>query len=131
MAKYYVDVNENGTYWHKDEEMWILHREDGPAIEYASGSKSWYKDGKIHREDGPAVVSAGGYKYWKINGDYHREDGPAVEYANGTCEYWLNGKYYLTKDQWEAALRPEELTVVQIEQLLGKRIKIIKESCDD
>ncbi len=30
-----------------------LHREDGPAIEYTSGTKMWYQNGKLHREDGP------------------------------------------------------------------------------
>jgi hypothetical protein len=26
------------------------HREDGPAIEYADGTKSWYKNNKWHRK---------------------------------------------------------------------------------
>ena len=34
-----------GQYW-----RWLLngklHREDGPAIEYANGTKEWYVDGK-------------------------------------------------------------------------------------
>ncbi len=45
-----------------------LHREDGPAIEYADGDKHWYINGKCHREDGPAVECANGTKYWHING---------------------------------------------------------------
>ena len=28
-----------------------LHREDGPAMELANGTKCWYKNGKHHRED--------------------------------------------------------------------------------
>ena len=28
-----------------------LHREDGPALEYADGSNSWYLNGKLHREE--------------------------------------------------------------------------------
>ena len=45
-----------------------IHREDGPAIEFASGSKVWYLNGKRHREDGPAVERVSGNKYWYLNG---------------------------------------------------------------
>jgi hypothetical protein len=31
------------------------HRTDGPAVEMAYGSRSWYINGKLHRLDGPAV----------------------------------------------------------------------------
>ena len=44
-----------------------LHREDGPAVEYAQGSKSWYLNGKRHREDGPACEYTDGTKYWYLN----------------------------------------------------------------
>ena len=30
-----------------------LHREDGPAIEWANGYKGWWRDGKLRREDSP------------------------------------------------------------------------------
>jgi hypothetical protein len=45
------------------------------------GRKIWeLPNGNYHREDGPAVENASGDKYWKLpNGKYHREDGPAVE----------------------------------------------------
>ena len=59
-----------------------LHREDGPAVEYANGTKQWWFNGKRHREDGPAVEYTDGTKQWWFNGKLHREDGPAVEYAN-------------------------------------------------
>ena len=36
----------------------LVHREDGPAIEYADGAKAWYINGTLHREDGPAVEYA-------------------------------------------------------------------------
>ena len=45
-----------------------LHREDGPAIEYPSGSKSWYQNGKLHRTDGPARQFANGEAEWYRNG---------------------------------------------------------------
>ena len=46
----------------------FLHREDGPAIEYADGTKHWFIDGKRHREDGPAVECANGDKEWYLHG---------------------------------------------------------------
>ena len=55
-----------------------LHREDGPAIEYADGTKCWYVDGKRHRTDGPAIEWANGHKEWYIDGKCHRLDGPSV-----------------------------------------------------
>jgi len=67
-----------------------LHREDGPAIERANGTKEWHLNGKLHREDGPAVERANGTKLWYLNGKRHREDGPAIEWANGTKEWCLN-----------------------------------------
>ena len=59
----------------------ILHREDGPAIEYATGTKSWCKEGK-----------------------YHRLDGPAYEGYNGIKEYWIDGKYIGNIDSIEEAI---------------------------
>ena len=44
-----------------------LHRVDGPAIEYANGTKSWFIDGERHRIDGPAIEWEGGSKEWYIN----------------------------------------------------------------
>ena len=41
---YEVKVYTNGDkFWYLNDE---LHREDGPAIEWADGSKSWYLNGK-------------------------------------------------------------------------------------
>lgn len=42
----------------------ILHREDGPAVEWNNGSKEWYFNGKRHRLDGPAVERFNGHKEW-------------------------------------------------------------------
>jgi hypothetical protein len=41
-----------------------LHRDDGPAVECATGDKAWYKNGLKHREDGPAVEYSSGHKEW-------------------------------------------------------------------
>ncbi len=69
-----------------------LHREDGPAVEWANGSKSWWMHGKRHRENGPAIERTDGYKAWWVNHISHREDGPAIEHADGTKIWYLNGK---------------------------------------
>ena len=69
-----------------------LHREDGPAIEYADGYKAWHLNGKRHRTDGPAVEDVNGYKAWYLYGLRHKEDGPAREWANGSKEWHIDGK---------------------------------------
>jgi|14BtaG_2_1085337.scaffolds.fasta_scaffold12863_6 hypothetical protein len=91
---YKVRVYKDGTKewrWYLNDE---LHREDGPAVEYASGDKRWYLDGKLHREDGPAIEWANGDKWWYLNDELHREDGPAMEYANGNKSWYLKGKLH-------------------------------------
>ena len=78
----------------------LYHREDGPACEYADGSKHWYFNGKLHRTDGPAKELSYGRKEWWLNDNYHREDGPACEYANGDKGWYLNGKRYGSNDDY-------------------------------
>lgn len=34
----------------------FVHKDDGPAIEYLSGEKYWFKGGLIHRDNGPAFI---------------------------------------------------------------------------
>ena len=75
MEAQYILINENGSkFYFKDREMKIRHRTDGPAIEWSSGDKSWYIDGKHHRTDGPAVECANGPKYWYVNGKQLTEE---------------------------------------------------------
>jgi hypothetical protein len=94
---------------------------------YDNGNKYWYLNGKLHREDGPAVEWVDGTKYWYLDGKSHREDGPAVEYANGSKAWYLNGKYY-TKAKFKAKMAPvKEMTVADLEKLLGYPVKIVKE----
>ena len=81
---------ENGNvFWKKNG---VEHREDGPAIEWAYGSKQWWKDGIQHRLDGPAVEWADGTKEWYVKGKRHRLDGPAIEWPDGDKEWWVNGE---------------------------------------
>lgn len=67
------------------------HRLDGPAIEWAEGSKEWWVDGKRHRLDGPAVEWVEWSKQWWVEGKRHRLDGPAIEDVNGNKEWWVDG----------------------------------------
>ena len=68
------------------------HRENGPAVEEADGTKWWYFNGQRHRVDGPAIEWADGTKKWWFNGQLHRTDGPAIEDANGSKQWYFNGQ---------------------------------------
>ena len=85
------------------------HRDDGPAIEWANGSKEWYKDGKLHRVGAPARELTDYKKEWYIDGLKHREDGPAIERPNASCfkDLWyLDGAHIKTeKDYYLAQYR--------------------------
>ena len=83
--KYNIVVDRSGTrlYFAQGGQ---LHRDEGPAIEYVSGSKEWYQNGVRHRENGPAVIWKDGCLEWWINGLRHRDTGPAIEWANGDKE---------------------------------------------
>ena len=42
---------------------------------YPNGTKYWFLHDKLHREDGPAMEWANGDKYWYLNGkDYVTEE---------------------------------------------------------
>lgn len=76
-----------------------LHRLDGPAVEYADGTKVWMVEGKFHRLDGPAEELANGTKAWYVDGKCHRLDGPAIEWADGDKEWYVEGEE-LTEDEF-------------------------------
>jgi len=86
----------------------ILHREDGPAVEYSDGEKRWYIYDSLHREDGPAVETANGYKVWYHNGKCHRVDGPALIYSDKSEVWCLNNVHFKTKEEWFEALTEEQ-----------------------
>ena len=94
MTEYKVIVNDYSTVTYYKPNTDIIHREDGPAVEYANGNKYWYLNGKYHREYGPAVEKSNGDKEWYLNGELHREGGPAVEYASGDKYWYLNGEHH-------------------------------------
>jgi len=124
VIEYTVKVDDNGT------RCWWLngkwHREDGPAIEFADGNRYWYLNGQLHREDGPACEYANGSREWWLNGKCHREDGPAIEYTNGSRQWYLNGEKYTEKEFLKKTVTVRELTVAEIESLLGHPVKVVK-----
>ena len=127
IKKYYVTVDGLGnSRWYKDAKCKILHRENGPAVDCANGHKEWWQNDQLHRTDGPAIEWRDGDKRWFQNGQRHRIDGPAVMYANGSKAWYINDNA-LTEAEFLAATQPTvEMTVADIEKLLGKRVKIIK-----
>ena len=103
-----------------------LHRDGGPAVEYVNGHKEWWQNGQLHRIDGPAVEWWDGDKRWYQNGQRHRIDGPAVMYADGSKAWYINDKA-MTEAEFLAVTQPVvEMSVADIEKLVGKRVKIIK-----
>ena len=93
---------------------------------YRTGSKHWYLNDNLHREDGPAIEYANGTKEWYLNGERHREDGPAIEWADGTKYWYLNGQKYSEEEFLEKTSPVKEYTVAELENLLGHPIKVIK-----
>ena len=126
MKPQYIEIDEDGNkYYYSDKEMTIFHREDdGPAIEYADGTKEWYLNGELHREDGPAVEYADGSKYWYLNGKCHSEDGPAIEYASGTKVWYLNGEQ-LTEEAFNNRKKPS--CAGKVVEIDGKKYKLIEQ----
>ena len=110
-----------------DKSWWLndkLHRENGPAYEYADGFKEWYLNGKLHREDGPAIEYASGDKYWCLNGQYHREDGPAIEYADGSKSWYLNGRSLTEAEFIKATTKQVDCIDGKVVEIDGKQYKI-------
>ena len=89
--RYRIDVDGDGTRRYLNN-AGKIHRIDGPAIVYASGTKYWMQNGILHRTDGPAIESVNGHKEWWQNGRRHRTDGPAIEYADGRRRWCVNDK---------------------------------------
>ena len=102
MKEYTVKIDSVGTIWWYKVGTDILHREDGPAVECANGTKVWYKEGKCHREDGPAR-----------------------EYANGNKFWYLEGKEYTESEFLEKTLQKKDSCEGKIVKIEGKKYKLI------
>ena len=88
----------------------------------SEGDIYWYYKNKLHREGGPAIEFANGDKSWWLNGQRHRENGPAYEFANGDKSWYLNDEY-LTEAQFKARTKKPNCNgkVVEID---GKKYKL-------
>ena len=93
---------------------------------FPNGEKQWYLNGKLHREDGPAIEFANGCKHWYSKGKLHREDGHAVESARGGKYWYLNGKPVTEEEHRRRTNPAKELTLQQISDLLGYEVKVVK-----
>ena len=91
-----------------------------------NGTQHWYQNGQLHRVDGPAVIYANSEQRWYQNDQLHRLDGPALIYATGEQHWYLEG-VNVTQKQHELRTQPvKELTVAEIEALLGYAVKVVK-----
>jgi hypothetical protein len=152
MQEQYIHIDKNSNkFYYKDRNMTIAHRLDGPAVEYAGGTKTWYVNGSLHRLDGPAFEYADGRKSWYVNGKQHRIDGPAIEDADGSKSWYVDGKRHridgpayegadgskswyvdgehLPEEASNALTKPIELTLEDIAAKYGVdvgKIKIVK-----
>jgi hypothetical protein len=90
-----------------------------PEIRVSSkGTKEWRLNGLLHREDGPAIEWADGSKEWRLNGKSHRTDGPAIEWistAGVTKKWYLNG----TKVSWQEVLKQAETEEIELRILIA------------
>jgi len=145
MQEYIVKVDVNGNkYWYQNGK---LHREDGPACEYANGDKEWHQKGelhrldgaaceyinehrewwqkgKLHREDGPAVESADGYEEWYQNHELHRLDGPAYEGSNGDKFWYIEGEE-LTEEEFNNRNKVE-VTLEDIAKAMNIDVDVLR-----
>jgi hypothetical protein len=86
----------------------VVHRDGGPAIEYANGDEAWYRNGKLHRKDGPArTFNIINKIEWHINGELHRDDGPAIEYQDSKSWYKFG---VLHRDDGPAFINGKEIS---------------------
>lgn len=80
-----------------------LHREFGPAF-YKDGSNFWFKGGILHRDNGPAVEYKEGKEIWFRDGKIHREDGPATIFYSDE-EWFVDGVKYKKNEYLIALIR--------------------------
>jgi len=90
------------------------------------GTRIWTFNSQLHREDGPACEYANGDKEWWLHDQRHREDGPACEYADGSKIWYQYGQEY-TEQEFLNLTRPVVIAAVaELERALGYRIRVVK-----
>jgi len=88
-----MDVSPDGTKRWSLIQTGMIHRADGPAIEWADGEKWWIYKGKMNRLGGPAIERVNGRIEWWVEDKLHRENGPAVEGKDGYKAWYVNGSH--------------------------------------
>ncbi len=91
--------------------MFIENNEENIQIYEDTKGNIFYinEEGEFHRLDGPAKQYKSGQKEWYKNGKLHRENGPAVEFENDKKAYYLNGKYFYKEDYWTVTKQYENI----------------------
>jgi hypothetical protein len=74
----------------------------------------WYIKGNVHRENGPAVEYAYGNREWWVHGKRHRTDGPAVEYVDGWKEWWIKDLQFRSEESHRSLVNETKDMVWQI-----------------
>ena len=90
------------------------------------GTIKFLQQGKLHRLDGPAIEYLDGHKEWWLNGKLHRLDGPAIEFIDGHTAYVIEGTHFNKASFIKATQPVKELSIQQLEDILGYKIKVIK-----
>jgi hypothetical protein len=97
MKEQFIHIDSSGNkFYYKDKAMTIFHREDGPAIEFADGTKLWFIDGKeLSEEKFNATVN----KSLERNSNSYIKDAIWYEKLRRFAEeikipIWVNGKKY-------------------------------------
>jgi hypothetical protein len=83
----------------------------------------WFFNGKRHREDGPAIEWPDGTKSYWIKGKRHREDGPAIEWPDGSKEYYINGKEYSYEDWIKKFSKNKETVLIDGKEFSIETVK--------
>ena len=88
------------------------------------GNRFWYNyQGQRHRVDGPACEWAGGSREWWQNDQLHRTDGPAYEDADGNRLWYLNGKL-LSEEEHRARTRPKDTCAGRVVEIDGVKYRL-------
>jgi len=95
----------------------------------AAKTKRWYLNDKLHREDGPAVEYADGTKHWYLNDNLHREDGPASVWADGTKYWYVNGEQLTALRRENAELREALNLAFSIQQMSDRQLADLIRNC--
>ena len=122
MQTYKVTVDgDKNRFWYNEKNY--LHRLDGPAVEYANGTKEWWVEGKRHRLDGPAVEYANGSKEWYVEDKHHRLDGPAFERSDGYKAWYVEGKL-MSEKEFNAYIKPKPACEGKVVEVDGVKYKL-------